>query len=274
MIPTLSAPNIQVAPPADTSIFTGQNADAALGRLPVVTVPPTVTNAKVADDNRSQTQQRNPQNTPPQNAAKSGITPFSLSGSGELAFESPYSTTFVAQLFGQFQLDDSSLADLAGETTDIPLGFVNFDRLSQVDVTKYMPSFAFGPRTDTVEPQPSQSASTTPVAAPPRENITPEVVPVAASQPQAVASEVASTVAQVSAEALQDTQPVTAQNNADALTTPSAAPQPSQLSEAQTNNASLLQYGTNNAYSSTQSRNMVNLATDSRGSGSEISLIS
>lgn len=145
MIPTLSVPNIQIAPLVEQSVFTGQNADAALGRLPVVTVPPTIANVKVADNRPGQAHARPP--AQPEAAGQGeGAAPFSLGGSGELAFESPYSTTFVAQLFGQFQTSDATLGALGGESAELPLGFIDFERLSQFDVTKYMPSFAFGPR--------------------------------------------------------------------------------------------------------------------------------
>lgn len=133
MIPTLSLPNIQQPPPVEMSVFTGQNADAALGRLPVVTVPPTVNSPKVADDGRGN-QQRNytPQNAVPTPAA--GILTPSVSASGGMSFASPYSTTFVAQLFGQFQ------------NGGLPDGLLDFDQLSQFNIVKYMPSLASRPR--------------------------------------------------------------------------------------------------------------------------------
>lgn len=136
MIPTLSLPTIQQPPSVEMSVFTGQNADAALGRLPVVTVPPTVNSPKVADDGRGS----QPRNYTQQNAAPTpatGILTPSVSASGGMAFASPYSTTFVAQLFGQFQ------------NGGLPDGLLDFDQLSQFNIVKYMPSLASRPRLET-----------------------------------------------------------------------------------------------------------------------------
>lgn len=248
MIPTLSVPNIQVAPPVEISVFTGQNADAALGRLPVVTVAPAISNAKVADDNRGgQPAQRNAQNAAAMAKTAVSVAPFSLSGTGELVFESPYSTTFVAQLFGQFQANNPGA--LAGESQAVPLG-VDFEHLSQFDVTKYMPSLAFRPRMETPEPAESN---------------------VAQQQPKlqiknAPVQQVANAAGQADDD-LRRMQPISSDI---------AGPEPSSVAlstEAASASASLFGGGGLNAYSSTQSRNQINLNNDSRGNSAEISLV-
>lgn len=133
MIPTLSLPNIQQPPPVEMSVFTGQNADAALGRLPIVTVPPPVNSPKVADDGRSNRQpQHSLHNSTPQMPA-AGVPMPTVPASGGMVFASPYSTTFVAQLFGQFQ------------NGGLPDGLLDFDQLSQFGIVKYMPSLASRP---------------------------------------------------------------------------------------------------------------------------------
>lgn len=163
MIPTLSVPNIQVPPPVETSVFTGQNTDAALGRLPVVTVPPTVSNAKVADDGRGgQQHQRQGQggHGASAEAEQFQLQPFAVFG--ELHFESPYSTPFIAQLFGQFPSGnttvDAMFAQLTGESAAMPQGFVDFERLSQMDVVKYMPSLAFRPAAPPIQREAANAA--------------------------------------------------------------------------------------------------------------------
>lgn len=282
MIPTLSAPNIQVAPPVEASVFTGQNADAALGRLPVVTVPPTVTNAKVADDNRSAQQpQRNSSNT--QTPAPNGkALPFSLGGTGELAFESPYSTTFVAQLFGQFQTSDSSLGALSGESTDAPLGFVDFDRLSQVDITKYMPSFAFRPRAETPNAETTdfntQAVAQVTAPQPQPQTQTPIALPVAAQIDTSLQAEPAQTAAASSEQRSLDLSRVDLQNIAP-VSTDDAPAIPQQVTPElpkfeNTASPSLFATSGVDAYSSTQSRNLANLVGDSRGGAADqVSLV-
>lgn len=226
MIPTLSVPNIQVAPAVEMSVFTGQNSDAALGRLPVVTVPPAISNNRVSDDNRGQSPAQ--RNTAATSKPSASAAPFSLGGSlggtGELVFESPYSTTFVAQLFGQFQALDGGL----GESIVLPLDFVDFERLSQFNVTKYMPSFASHPQLKTPAPA--------------------EIV---ATQPMPMDTEV-------------NEQPVASND---------APPSPPAL-DTTSASASLFSASGPGAYSSTQSRNTLNLNGDSRGGTAEVSLVS
>lgn len=138
MIPTLAMPNIQVAPPVDTSVFTAPSPEPALGRLPLNVVPPPVTNPKVADNSRnSQPAPRNNQNAA--NAASDKPAFSFAAANGEMAFESPYSTTFVAQLFGQFTMaEGSGMND----------GFLDFEQLASMNFVKYKPSLAFRPRED------------------------------------------------------------------------------------------------------------------------------
>lgn len=260
MIPTSIAPNMQVAPPVQVSLFTGQNADAALGRLPVVTVPPTISNPKVADNRSGQNAQRNQQPVQELSQNNGQVTPFSLSGTGELAFESPYSTTFVAQLFGQFQTSDASLGEMGGQSAQVPMGFVDFDRLSQFDITKYMPSFAFRPRIET------------PTADAPRPQVQqpqPQPQPVAAPVQQVQQSQTPESID------LRSIEPVSNDVN------PLPQPQPQVRSEApitrETAQANLSVFFSNGlgAYNSTQLRNSEAAANiDSRGkTGNEISLV-
>lgn len=157
-------PNIQVAPPVDTSVFTAPSPEPALGRLPLNVVPPLVTNPKVADNPRnSQPAPRNNANAANGAADKPAFS--FAAASGEMAFESPYSTTFVAQLFGQFTMaEGSGMND----------GFLDFEQLASMSLIKYKPSLAFRPREDvqpTMEqaqpaPEPVQEAPARPVAEP------------------------------------------------------------------------------------------------------------
>lgn len=283
MIPTLSAPNIQVPPPVETSVFTGQNADAALGRLPVVTVPPTVTSAKVADDTRSQQQARNPQqNSTP--AAES----FSVStqmGAGELVFESPYSTTFVAQLFGQFQTADETLGALSGQSAEAPLGFVDFDRLSQFDITKYMPSFAFRPQVETpaVSEQPRvQAAVSAPapvaseqVAAAPVADLPADTAEVALPLPASTTDNVEFAPAPVISAGEPAAEPALPQPSAEQAPTIPAPREPvaaQSLREVASNVVSLFSRGSD-AYGATQSRNLFNIAGGAAAAQSQFSLV-
>lgn len=151
MIPTLAMPNIQVAPPVDTSVFTAPSPEPALGRLPLNVVPPPVTNPKVADNSRnSQPAPRTNQNAA--NAASDKPAFSFATANGEMAFESPYSTTFVAQLFGQFTMaEGSGMND----------GFLDFEQLASMNFVKYKPSLAFRPRDD-VQPAPVESPQPAP----------------------------------------------------------------------------------------------------------------
>lgn len=133
MIPVISAPNIQVPPPVDVSVFTAPS-EPALGRVPVHIVPAPVTNPKVAD-NRPGPQPGRTHTEAPSGAAPA--TAFFLRGEGEIAFASPYSTPFIAQLFGQFAFADE---------TNLPGGFLDFEQLAQFNMVKYKPSLAFRPR--------------------------------------------------------------------------------------------------------------------------------
>lgn len=272
MIPTLSVPNIQIAPAVEQSVFTGQNADAALGRLPVVTVPPTVSNPKVADNRAGQTP-RQPADLPVETGQGGNVVPFSLSGAGELAFESPYSTTFVAQLFGQFQVADADIGALGGESVDLPLGFVDFERLSQFDFTKYMPSFAFRPRIETPSGGQAQATPQAEAVAQPQPVPAPVAAPAAAPATQAPEAVPApfdlSSLEPVS----NDLNPLpTPQATAPAA--PVAQPQPAEAAPALpavTTSPSLFTSGVD-AYGATQSRNLATAFIGARG-GAEISLI-
>lgn len=139
MIPTLAAPNIQVAPPVDASVFTAP-AEPAIGRLPLHIVPPPVTSPKVADNRTGQQTSRQPAAEP---AAGNAAPAFYMPASGTMSFESPYSTTFVAQLFGQFVLSEDD--GLIG-------GLLDFEQLARFNLVKYKPSLAFRPR---ATPQPA-----------------------------------------------------------------------------------------------------------------------
>jgi hypothetical protein len=190
-----------------------------------------------------------------------------LRANGELVFESPYSTTFVAQLFGQFQTADDGLGALAGQSTDVPLGFVDFDRLSQFDITKYMPSFAFRPSAETPAPPTQQEAAPQPslgIKNAPGINTIPVPDPVADTSPAANSSAEATA-------GLQDVQP-TIPNSPPV---PEKQVQPRTTTTAQSNPSLFANAGgVLEAYSSTQSRNTLNLAPDSRGASTEVSLIS
>lgn len=144
MIPAVAIPTAQVPPPVDPSAFTGQMSDPAVGRLPFNTVAPPVTGQKVADDSRGSQQQarRGPSEDAPENL----LSRLTGRAEGEIRLESPFSAPFMAQLFGQINLDTDVVGGLFGDGTGVAAGFVDFERLAEFGEVKYMPSGAFEPR--------------------------------------------------------------------------------------------------------------------------------
>lgn len=247
MIPTLAAPNIQVPPPVDTSMFTAPSPEPALGRLPLNIVPPPVTNPKVSD---------NPRNGQPplrnnDNAAKAATDKPAFSfgtTNGEMAFESPYSTTFVAQLFGQFTMSEGSgMSD----------GFLDFDQLANMNFVKYKPSLAFRPRND-MQPAPAERPQPVPAAveeAPARAVAEPD--PLRTMMRAVLGSDISSDIAAPAEAVVEENVPETPAPTAE-----------------RNSNPSLFASGPE-AYDATQSRNQLALVAPpiSRPAAGEISLV-
>lgn len=250
MIPTVAVPNIQVAPtPVLASLFTGSSMEPALGRLPMNVVPAPVSNAKVADDGRGgQTPARNPQVPVPANDGFADAL-SSSAGKGELSFESPYSTVFVAQLFGQFEASggESSGTDMFGTVVD-------FDQLAQFDMIKYKPSMAFKPSENPTAPQVEM----------------PELDALAAMRQASTEAVVQSGLETAPAQPLTADSPVASTDSAPQESTVQAQQQPVLA------NFSAISSNVMDAYSSTQARNQIALdASAARDVGrQEVSLIS
>ncbi|MBM3618458.1 MAG: hypothetical protein FJX23_07950, partial [Alphaproteobacteria bacterium] len=132
------------------SAFTGQISDAALGRLPTRVVPQAV-NAPKAEDRQNSGQQRQPTEQPATATAAGSSTFQALmnAGKGEIKLPSPFSTTFIAQIFGQY--DTSSEVGNAvtaiwlsnGRATPKDSGMLEYERIvQQQGMVKYAPSAA------------------------------------------------------------------------------------------------------------------------------------
>lgn len=155
MIPAIAVPNTQVAPTLQSSIFSGQIIEPAIGRLPVASVSQTIAGARVADDGRSQQQSRVSAAAAEEADAIEEAFPF-REPFGSFHTSTSFSTPFIAQLFGQLAANSNVVATLSGKGTGAPLGFVDFDKLAEYDAVKYKPSNAS---------RPSQSIVETPLAA-------------------------------------------------------------------------------------------------------------
>lgn len=247
MIPTIAAPNIQVPPPVDASVFTAPSQEPALGRLPLNIVPPPVTNPKVADDNRGgQQPARNTQNPAPRTVPNTAAKLFEANG--EIAFESPYSTTFVAQLFGQFS---------GTEQGGISDGFLDFEQLAQFSMVKYRPSMAFRPP----EEKPAQAQPEARPVMPAQEQAAPELPEISDIDLQAALALGIAAEPATPAETLAPAQPVA-----------EPSPRPPEAEPMQT---SIFVSGFD-AYGATQSRNQYTLDTGTmsrRGNAAEVSMI-
>lgn len=151
MLPLIVAPMpVPIPQAADMSAFTGQISDAALGRLPTRVVPQTVTAPK-AEDQRNPAQQRQaePQE---QTASQSKLSNFDAlmnAGKGEIKLPSPFSTTFIAQIFGQYDTDSevgNAVASIwlsNGKVTPKDSGLLEYERIvQQQGMVKYAPSAA------------------------------------------------------------------------------------------------------------------------------------
>lgn len=150
MLPVVLTPAVVQTPQAvDMSPFTGLASDAALGRLPVHVVPQPVQGARVANDQRGgqQRQEQQPSSTPVTNNTSTGFSILSQAGKQDIRLPAPFSTTFLAQLFGQIPMEGPEQADVAaiwlgnGETS-LDYGYVDFERLEEYGQVKYAPSGA------------------------------------------------------------------------------------------------------------------------------------
>lgn len=161
MIPTVAVPNVQIPPPSvEASLFAGQPSDPAVGRLPLHSVPPPINSQKVADNNREQQQARSAQQ-PPQPSIERSFASLLRTGEGEIELQSPFSTPFMAQLFGQIPAFDNVIGGLFGEGTGVPAGFVDFNRLAEFNTVKYKPSHAFKPHEKPAQQQALEDFGTT-----------------------------------------------------------------------------------------------------------------
>lgn len=151
MLPLIVAPTAVPAPQAvDMSAFNGQISDAALGRLPTRVVPQTVTAPKT-DDNRNPAQQRQASEQAAV-AAKPSASAFEAlmnAGKGEIKLPSPFSTTFIAQIFGQYDTSSevgnavTSIWLTNGKATPKDSGMLEYERIvQQQGMVKYAPSAA------------------------------------------------------------------------------------------------------------------------------------
>jgi len=220
-------------------------------------VSPPVTNPKVADNPRGG-QNPSKDNTAATPAKASASQPFTLAAQGELAFESPYSTTFVAQIFGQTFLSEG------GGIVD---GFLDFEELAQLDMVKYKPSLAFRPRAE----QPQAEAAPAPQAA---EAPAPQAAPVETRSVSDVQAWMQSVLGQGVSMDLRD-MPV-ASSDAPPQAEAAANEQPDTARQPENTGSPSIFTGGVNAYGATQSRNQVALVVEARETvgGREVSLIS
>lgn len=153
MLPLIVAPTSVPTPPQaiDMSPITGPTSDAALGRLPTRVVPQAVTTPKADDQRGSNAQARSaaPAQPAPQSIGLSNFDALMNAGKGEIKLPSPFSTTFIAQMFGQY--DSTSDSDTAvtsiwlsnGRVSPKESGMLEFERVvEQQNMVKYAPSAA------------------------------------------------------------------------------------------------------------------------------------
>lgn len=152
MLPLIVAPTpVQMPQAVDMTPFTGQSSSAALGRLPTRTVPQAVVTPK-AEDQRNPAQQRPAADVPAQTASQTGISNFDAlinAGKGEIKLPSPFSTTFIAQIFGQYDSTSevgNAIASIwlsNGRVTPKESGMLEYERIvQQQGMVKYAPSAA------------------------------------------------------------------------------------------------------------------------------------
>lgn len=106
----------------------------SLGNLPQQVVSAPIQTVKVADNRPSTSYARSAAVETP---APSSANAAALGGEyNDVYLDFPYSSSFVAQLFGQLNMDAGN-----GATS-----FVDYETLSQYEEIKYKPSFAFRPQ--------------------------------------------------------------------------------------------------------------------------------
>lgn len=173
MLPVVLAPAAVQTPQAvDVSSYLAQASDAALGRLPVQIVPQPVQGARVENNQRGG-QQGNERQAAPSAAANSGsgFAAGSFAGNQEIRLPSPFSTTFLAQLFGQAAAPGNQAAQAnvqaiwmnAGADAAADTGFVDYERLEEYGQVKYAPSGAKLPLESAAPSLPAVTASALPV---------------------------------------------------------------------------------------------------------------
>lgn len=152
MLPVLPPTVAQVPQAVDMSSVLTTPSDAALGRLPLRVVPQTVNASK--PDQQGTRQQARPSVLPETPATPSKTSSFDAlinAGKGEIRLPSPFSTTFLAQLFGQMSsmsTENSGAAAiwLNASTANEAVkdsGMLEYERLEeQLGQVKYAPSGA------------------------------------------------------------------------------------------------------------------------------------
>lgn len=150
MVPIVAVPHMQASPPVETSLFTGNIAHPAIGRLPVHVVPPPIDNPEVADYNRQQQQGR--QGNQPQTRQAAPSVPGSAlpAAQGRVTLDMPFSTTFMAQIYGQTP---------AGGSNPLFGAFIAMESMIAYGNIKYMPSLAFRPLDSGQRPQAQESGT-------------------------------------------------------------------------------------------------------------------
>lgn len=137
MVPIVAVPHMQAPPPVETSLFTGNIAHPAIGRLPVHVVPPPIDNPEVADYNRQQQQGRQGNQSQSRQAAPSVPGSALPAAPGRVTLDMPFSTTFMAQIYGQTP---------AGGSNPLFGAFITMESMAAYGNIKYMPSLAFRPQ--------------------------------------------------------------------------------------------------------------------------------
>lgn len=140
MLGALPVSNVQIAPVVEPAPAAVQKAVPvpSIGMLPTTIVPASISSPRVADDQRSAGQTTQQTRSVPVAADTANIiSAFSNAASGQIVLPSPYSTTFLAQLFGQLP---------TGQMDGIVSSLMDFDYIAEVSMVKYQPSLAFRPQ--------------------------------------------------------------------------------------------------------------------------------
>ncbi|MGB1539926.1 MAG: hypothetical protein ACPG80_03115, partial [Rickettsiales bacterium] len=231
----------------------------------------------VADNNQRQQPTRFPADAPVESAG-GAAAPFRFAQTQGANVESPFSTTFIAQLFGQLPANDDVIGSLFGEGTGVPAGFVDFSRLAEFDKVKYKPSGAFAPREKSDQQQALESTPTAPqpveLQEAPAKLDAPIEVDVNRLGTENAARDLNAPAYESSA-SLSDSRPLPTPQAGEGNTEAPAVdtPQAQQAEEAAVEVATSIFSSGFDAYTSAQGRAKVDAASSAR-SGGEVNLIS